>query len=557
VTSRAWRVPALLAAAALLLFLLGSVPIDWAALIHPGADPDLYNVVVMTLLRAAAGVIVALGIAVLVARRLAPDAITELTAGLRLLRADLRAFVRSADAVPLAVLTLLALALRARYLWQPVRTDEAATFFYYASKPLPFAISIYGSPNNHLLHTLLVHFVYALFGDVPAALRLPSFIAGTLMVPAAYAAARRLFRESEQGVALMTAALVAGFPILIDYGSIARGYSLLVLAFLCGLAFLARALESGDAASWLLFAVCGTIGFWSVPVMLYAYGALVVWALAELAVSRRWRTIRALVASVAVTALLTFIVYLPVLLVSGVESLTANPFVRAQGGRSLVSDPEHGLRAIGRMWGFGLPLAVMLAVAALALLGAFRPTRFRIPFWIGVPLFIVPLLFVQRIVPYRRTWLFLLPLLLILAAAGLQFLLRGYAKVAAWGIAIGLAATVLAGNSVYLSPEAGSFRDAEGTAGFLQSTLREGDVVIATVPSDVPLIYWFHRLGVSDQYLRRDPATARRMFVVVNTSERQTLDFVVREKGIAADTRNATPVRVTESGAVYEVKPAR
>jgi hypothetical protein len=243
-----------------------------------------------------------------------------------------------------------------------------------------------------------------------------------------------------------------------------------------------------------------------------------------------------------------------VLLISGADALIANPFVHAQSGLSLLSDPEHGLRAIGRMWGFGLPVAVMLAVWALALLGAFQPTRFRIPFWIGMPLFIVPLLLVQRIVPYRRTWLFLLPLFLMLAAAGLQLLLRRYARVAAWAIAIGLAATVLAGNSVYFSTEAGSFRDAEGTVRFLQSTLREGDVVIATVPSDVPLIYWFHRLDVPDASLRRDPAMARRMFVVVNISERQTLDFVLKEKGIVADTRNATPVRTTESGVVYEVR---
>jgi Dolichyl-phosphate-mannose-protein mannosyltransferase len=549
-----FRLPAWLAAAALLLFLLGSAPIDWAALTHPEADPELYDIVVMLLLRAAAGVVLVVSLAVLAAHRFFAGSRIAIAAGLRLLRHDLRAFLRDPDAVPLAVMTLFALALRARYLWQPVRTDEAATFFYYASKPLPFAISVYGSPNNHLLHTLLVHFFYAIFGDVPAMLRLPSLIAGTLMVPATYAAARQLFRESDRGVALVAAALVAGFPVLIDYGSIARGYSLLVLAFLCCLALLARALENGDAASWLLFAVCGAIGFWSVPVMLYAYGALVAWALAEIAISRRGRRIRALAASVFITGVLTFLVYLPVLLVSGVEALIANPFVHAQSGLSLLSDGEHGLWAIGRMWGFGLPSAVIIAMWALALLGAFRPTRFRIPFWIGVPLFIVPLLLVQRIVPYRRTWLFLLPLLLMLGAAGPQLLLRRYARVAAWAIAIGLAATVLAGNSVYFSPEAGSFRDAEGTARFLQSRLREGDVVIATVPSDVPLIYWFHRLGVPDASLRRDPATARRMFVVVNSSERQTLDFVLREKGIAADPRNARRVRVAESGVVYEVK---
>jgi hypothetical protein len=49
------------------------------------------------------------------------------------------------------LLTIIAAILRFPALSRPMGSDEAATFIYYASHPLPVAVSIYGSPNNHIL----------------------------------------------------------------------------------------------------------------------------------------------------------------------------------------------------------------------------------------------------------------------------------------------------------------------------------------------------------------------------------------------------------------------
>ena len=99
----------------------------------------------------------------------------------RALRADARAAlarVATWEWIGLTIVTMLALALRARELSQPIRYDEAATWLDYASQPLARALSDYRFPNNHLFHTLLVHISAALFGAAPWALRLPAFLAG-------------------------------------------------------------------------------------------------------------------------------------------------------------------------------------------------------------------------------------------------------------------------------------------------------------------------------------------------------------------------------------------
>src|SRR5689334_17814838 len=78
----------------------------------------------------------------------------------RLLRRDLADATRRVawwEWAGLGAATALGLALRLRYLGQPMRYDESATWLDYASRPLVRGLADYRFPNNHLLHTLLVH----------------------------------------------------------------------------------------------------------------------------------------------------------------------------------------------------------------------------------------------------------------------------------------------------------------------------------------------------------------------------------------------------------------
>jgi Dolichyl-phosphate-mannose-protein mannosyltransferase len=352
----------------------------------------------------------------------------------------------------LGALCLVAAGLRLDYLAQPVRYDEALTFNEFASRPLYYALSFYPEPNNQLFHTLLVHLSYLVFGDQPWAMRLPALVAGVLLVPATYLAGRALY---DGRAAMGGAALVAASSILVEYSTNARGYTLLCLLFMVGLALAAYVVRTGNACAWLALAVVMALGFYTIPTMLYAFATLLVWlAWTRLDAARgarpeashgtrpeasrggSWRPDWAAIAGLVVaTAGLCLVLYLPPMLVSGLTNLLGNRFVTPLGWTEFATELPRSLRATWALWTRDLPWPVvaLLVVGFWVATGRHRATS-ALP---GPPLVLaalvacLPILVVQRVVPFERVWLFLLPLGLLTAAAGLVYAARAVLGAAA------------------------------------------------------------------------------------------------------------------------------
>jgi hypothetical protein len=401
---------------------------------------------------------------------------------------------------------------------------------------LPIALSVYGSPNNHLFHTLLVHTIWAVAGDRPALLRIPALVAGVLLIPATYALAPRAKH--------VAAAVVATLPILIDYSTIARGYTIVALCVIVSMIAGARALRDGNRAAWLVVAIAWAIGFWTIPVMLFGSGFVFVWLLAQARSAR----LRELLITTIGAAVLTLLLYAPVLVVSGASSLVSNAYVKAQSARGMF-DRDDGLAAIFRMMTEGLPLWLAIALSVCVIAGIVMTIKEWPPLWIGVPLFIIPALAILHVWPYRRTWLFLVPI--AICTAGLRPAAPAASSrrsiIIAMIVALSLAAYDIHTDSVWFSTETGSYRDAEGTTFFLASHLRDGDAVVATVPTDVPLLYTFARHGLPQTWFT-DPRRSARCWIVVNANG-PSLNEMLARFGIAP--RTMQRVRATESGEVF------
>ena len=186
-------------------------------------------------------------------------------------------------------MTLIGLFVRLRFINQPMRYDESATVLGYASKPFYIGLSIYNEPNNHLFHTLLVHISIALLGSAAWAVRLPALIAGTLLCPLTYAAARRF---SNSMAALLAAAFVSASSILIEYSTNARGYTLVCCATLALLVAGFETLRRASPYWFLLFGLTAFLGFWTIPIFLFPYGGLILWiAFESLGKARRLRRV--------------------------------------------------------------------------------------------------------------------------------------------------------------------------------------------------------------------------------------------------------------------------
>lgn len=508
----------------------------------------------------------------------AARAVGELGASLSELRGSLRRELASFPGVAwvsLALVTILGAAVRIRYVFEPLRYDEAFTYCTYAARPMRAFLQDYSWPNNHLFHTILVHASTRLFGPEPWAIRLPALVAGILTIPVAGLLFGRMFNVL---AGVLAAAFVAASTILIEYSVNARGYSIQVLIFLLLLATALYVSRRRGPAGWLALVVLAAVGFFTIPTTLYPFGIVLAWLvlLSIFAPDRQppGRVVAGVfVAGLATVALAAFL-YSPIILYHGIKPLTGNQFVVPLTRSQWI----HGLPlALRRIWSYanrGLPLGLgaLLAAGAVAGLLVGRGERRREVLLLVVSLALCPLLAAaQRVIPFTRVWVFLEPVYLGLAAAGFAALAtwgrREAAPVPRWAIVvlpvasmIVLGAFALRSGLVVLTGEA--FPQAAELARYFEENVDGGDRILAIFPAEAPLRYQalsLPRLGRA--IASRDPRSAR-LFIVVRPFDPapdpgpvQTPDEVPRALGVA--TAAYGPPRLVHSASgidVYEMR---
>ncbi|OGS13594.1 MAG: hypothetical protein A2234_04630 [Elusimicrobia bacterium RIFOXYA2_FULL_58_8] len=454
---------------------------------------------------------------------------------------------------PLLVITLTGAAVRAVYLSQPIRVDEAATYMLYASKPFYQALIISPNiPNNHPLHTLMVRGFSLLLGNQPWVLRMPAFLAGVACVPAVYLAARRFYGKAP---ALVTAALVAASSVLAGYSVNARGYTMICLAFLLLLTLATYLYRSRNRAGWLAYAILGMLGLFTVPVMLYPLGMVAMWLCLMTIVSQpraQWAGgIGRISGYTALSCLLAAVLYGPVITVCGLKVVvTNNYYVFPLPWREFAAAFLATLREVGLRWTGQIPLplvALLAGGAAAAVLANSRVSRYPVSLATAAVLFLVPVLAAQHVAPFARVWAFLLPVCFMLAAVGICLALAplaarlGPRKEFAWallalGLAAGLGRQVTQSGVIPYSDETGVWRDARAVAATLRSRLQPGDRVLYYLLGEWPFKYYFSLQGTSDKYLTSEPREALRFWVAVaHNPGYWPLERIIAESGIEAN----------------------
>lgn len=436
-------------------------------------------------------------------------------------------------------LILVGVALRLAYIDQPVRGDEAWTFRDFAFQPLTVGLVRYDTTNNHLLHTLLVHLSYVTFGNQLALLRLPAFIAGVLLIPAVYRAGRDLYNG---GTGLLAAALVAVSSHLIEFSTSARGYTLMALFFVLQIIVAGRLLRGGGGwRLWTALSACFVLGLYTLPASAYGSSVVGVWLLVGLLRGGDRRRLVVFIISMGSAAVITGLLHLPPLLY--LRSLEAGSGDFGHLGslplEAFAETLPPDLGNIVMLWTRDLPLiGVLLLLAGLVIaLFAHRQLNARQPVALALVLLVwTPLLMlVPRLRLLERTWVSLLPLVLIIAAAGLVYLiersrwrrlLSGGAALAA--VIIGGGA-VLASGSVLVSGLSSVMPDADAVIAYLDEQVQPGDVVVGDNGTINILGYYATRDGLdlgtlSETY---QPAFAsQRLFVVSRHSLGRTLERI-------------------------------
>ncbi|MCJ7543879.1 MAG: hypothetical protein MUP47_04830 [Phycisphaerae bacterium] len=378
----------------------------------------------------------------------------------------------------LALLTAAGVALRAIWLRHPMRYDESWTFLFYVLPRKLSAALVYSAPNNHILHTVLVALASWLAGDGPVALRMPAFLAGVALIPAAGHLATVLSHRRLAG--LVAAAFVACSSILVDYSVNARGYTLFCLsAVILAERTVRICRDARPAGPWICWIVIAALGLLNIPVMVYPMIVLAAVLLLGAFLGPGGRPARGLVlrrtvAVLVASAVLGFLLYLPVLRATGLVATEDDPAARASpivvygsGLYGMVANPIIGSRpfaeAAARLPGVTVEALAewardtswpwwVLAGGGLVAAGAVGVRRRRAFYLLPLVVAVVlpGLALAQRIVPFARLWLFALPLLLAVSSCGLAEL--GYRIRPGWLRGAGAAAILLAVAAASMDP---------------------------------------------------------------------------------------------------------
>jgi Dolichyl-phosphate-mannose-protein mannosyltransferase len=457
----------------------------------------------------------------------------------------LRAWLGSESAVCLVALGVAigtAVVVRIVFLDVPLRYDEATTYDNYVSKPLYVALANYSSPNNHLLNTFLAKASVTAFGSATWAIRMPALLAGIALVPATFAFARALYGEA---AALLAAALVVGSSTLVEYSTNARGYTLVALLSLVAFLAAARVLENGSLAAWGLVAASSALALYAVPIALYPVGGVFLWLFVSRAAQRQplGPFVRRMLWCGVATVVLTLLLYTPVFAASGVRSVTSNEFVQPHSWSAFFDRLPRHLWDTVETWRRDLPnpvVAVLACGLVASLVLSRRVSRFPVPPLLAIVVWTVPVLALQRVVPFTRVWLFLVPLVLAAAAAFYGWLLErspyGTRLAAAVSIivAVGAGSLVVRADSVRDSRETGALLDAVPVAAYLAHEVHSSDRILAT-GSDTILEYYLGRDGIGAGPLLYTDRSSRRIFVVVNVLGNQTIGELAQQLGPARE----------------------
>lgn len=342
----------------------------------------------------------------------------------------------------LAILLILAAALRLRGLTHGLRIDEIEAWAraQYPLKDLFGTVTLPHAP-------LLLRATMLLLGDAEWALRLPSVLCGVLTVAATWLLGRRLF-DATTGLA--AAALLAVSPLHIAYSQEARYYALFLLYSTVALWLLLALLEAPQAPSGrrgllgaCLAACLGlnllTHYFALYPLVLCAASALMRRGPREV-LAQALAAPRAAAAAAVVAAPLA--VYYPRFFAwqsGGTKTLAASYLEWFQSHDSLWAD-------LATAFGGGGACAVLLSMFILLGLLLRRRESIRsyldLALWTALPL--VSLIIIKSKTHFElRYFIFLLPPLLIAAAAGMTVAARRFSGKAAFAALPVLAAVFL------------------------------------------------------------------------------------------------------------------
>ena len=282
----------------------------------------------------------------------------------------------------------------------PISYDEAWTYLNFSSKNFIISLTYYPAPNNHILHSILTNITNFIFPTSPLfSLRLPTIIVSLMLYLIGMYSIKKHYN---QNVSIASVGIFSVLFMGIYYGYMSRGYALILLFFIASFHFALNIIKNpSNVRDWVWLTIFSILGFFTMPSYLYAFATLnVVLLFSTLKKSVFIKQVKYSV----ITFIATTILYLPTIIVSGLNSLTNNKFVAPKLREVVFSKlPEFLFQTLEDLAGVNAIFLLSIIIISLLLL-------LRNKDWFHTKLFtlflIMPplLLLTHSVIPFSRTF---------------------------------------------------------------------------------------------------------------------------------------------------------
>lgn len=468
----------------------------------------------------------------------------------------------------LFAITLAAAIYRFAEIGNDISYDEAYTYLAFIRGSFWQTATDYHLPNNHIFLSLILNLTFRIFGGELWVLRIPTYLAGVLMIPASYALGKRLYSPS---TGMLSAIAVSAFPELIQFSTVFRGYIIVAVFTLLVLVLGDELRRKKNRFGWAFLVMIFTLGLYTIPTMLFPFAILFFYFLFSVVVNdigssyvSKLDFLRYWLSSGILTGLATATLYSPILLFSR-DDLFNHHWLIPVPWEILPNRMYGKLLNTWAEWTAPIPgWLVWLGVVGIIISFLFHKefARQKIPLQIAFVAGIVTIILIQRPNAWPRVWSFAIGPLLVWASAGIVEPLSRF-RIKAWSLhwaMVGIAFAALLWGGVQhipdLSLHSQEMSNIEATADYLAAELQQDDLILID-GSHAPLLeYYLLRNGKSQKFFQREISFQRAIFVVV-TKGRETLEsmqnkFVEKYK---LDINTFQLLRSYGNYKIYEVFP--
>jgi hypothetical protein len=302
----------------------------------------------------------------------------------------------------------------------PISYDEAWTYLNFTSKSVFTSASYYPAPNNHIFFSILSNISSLLpVHDPKISMRLLNICCSVLCSFLFFKLMRRFYTRR---IALYTLVLLTfSYPISL-YSIQARGYELVLLFSLAATYAVIAHLSAPRKRYVWLYVISTILGFYTVPSFLYFFVSINLFVLLYAIITKRRMIFRSFVLFDSITAIITAILYAPVILISGLDAVTHNGYVKPIPLAEVMSRiPGHFSQSAD--WFFGVPMFGTCIFFVLWLMTLLITQKEKHPALkqfnlLALLLLIMPpfILLLHRVIPFERTWIYLaVPLAALIA----------------------------------------------------------------------------------------------------------------------------------------------